>query len=30
LKIPVASHDFFGGPVSQQSNPGIQQLKRNQ
>ena len=30
LKIPVAPHDFFGGTVSQQSNPGIQQLKRNQ
>ena len=30
FEIPIAPHDFFGGPVSQQSNPGIQQLKRNQ
>jgi hypothetical protein len=30
LQIPIAPHDFFGNPVSQQSNPGVQQLKRNQ
>ena len=30
LQIPPAAHDFFNGPVSQQSNPGVQQLERNQ
>ncbi|HEV8507053.1 MAG TPA: right-handed parallel beta-helix repeat-containing protein [Chitinophagaceae bacterium] len=30
LQLPVAPHDFFSGPVSRQSNPGLQQLKRNQ
>jgi len=30
FQIPLAPHDFFNGPVSQQSNPGVQQLERNQ
>jgi len=30
LQIPLALHDFFNNPVSQQSNPGIQQVERNQ
>jgi hypothetical protein len=30
LQIPPASHDFFNGPVFQQSNPGLQQVERNQ
>jgi len=30
FQIPVAPHDFFGGPVSQHSHPGVHQLKTNQ
>ncbi len=30
LQIPLAPHDFFNGPVFQQSNPGLQQIERNQ
>ena len=30
LHIPPAPHDFFNGPVFQQSNPGLQQIERNQ
>jgi hypothetical protein len=30
LQIPVAPRDFFNHRVSQQSNPGIQQVERNQ
>jgi len=29
LEIPIAPHDFFNGPVSQQSIPGVQQPERN-
>src|SRR6476646_690859 len=29
LRIPPAPLDFFNGPVFQQTNPGIQQIKRN-
>ncbi len=30
LHIPAAPHDFFNGPVFQRSNPGLQQIERNQ
>ena len=30
FQIPLAPHDFFNGPVSQQNNPGVQQVERNQ
>ena len=30
LRIPPAPLDFFNGPVFQQTNPGIQQIERNQ